>query len=244
MKQFLLPPLSIFVLAALLALLRRYGIVPRRAPTILTLVVAYALCTPMLGESLLAVHQVHPPLTREDMNRKAGAVVVLGAGYRDAAPEFGGTRLDALSLERILYAKAVQGTTDLPLLVTGGRIRETEPPIGAVMRDFLRFRLNAEVRWTETRAENTWQNAKYSARVLRDAGIGRVYLVTHAWHMPRAVAAFEAHGLEIVPAPTGFVEISNLDARALLAGRQGLNASYYALHEVFGRFAYMFYDAL
>jgi uncharacterized SAM-binding protein YcdF (DUF218 family) len=37
------------------------------------------------------------------------------------------------------------------------------------------------VRWEEGRSADTWQNAEFSARILHQAGISRVYLVTHSW---------------------------------------------------------------
>src|SRR3546814_14888599 len=72
-------------------------------------------------------------------------------------------------------------------------------------RDF-----GVEVRWTESESTSTWTNARLSAAKLRAAGIRRFYLVTHAWHMPRAMLAFAGTGLEAVPAPTCFVSRSAL----------------------------------
>ena len=241
MKQFLLPPLNLFVLAAVLGLLRTWRYLPRGAPAAITAVAAWLLCTPFVGEGLLALHQVHPPLRPAEMTRAPGAIVVLSAGFRDAAPEAGGTRLDGLSLTRLLHADAVQRATALPILVTGGEIRRGAPPIAPVMAGFLRKRLGARVRWVETRAGSTWQNAAYSAAMLRPAGIDRIYLVTHAWHMPRAVHAFRDHGLRVTPAPTGFVAAAAPDPSSLLPAVDGLRASAYALHELLGRIAYRFY---
>src|SRR3546814_14485454 len=72
-------------------------------------------------------------------------------------------------------------------------------------RDF-----GVEVRWTESESTSTWTNARLSAAKLRAAGIRRFYLVTHAWHMPRAMLAFAGTGLEAVPAPTCFASRSEL----------------------------------
>src|SRR3546814_11808110 len=72
-------------------------------------------------------------------------------------------------------------------------------------RDF-----GVEVRWTESESTSTWTNARLSAAKLRAADIRRFYLVTHAWHMPRAMLAFAGTGLEAVPAPTRFVSRSAL----------------------------------
>ena len=42
----------------------------------------------------------------------------------------------------------------------------------------------------------------------------QIYLVTHAWHMPRAQLAFEHAGFSVIPAPTGYTtrfELTVLD---------------------------------
>lgn len=241
MKPFLLPPLNLFVLAAVLVALRAWLRLPRRLPVTVTAIAAWLLCTPFVGQGLLTLHQSHPPLTADELTREPGAIVVLSAGFRDAAPEAGGTLLDGFSITRLLYADAVQDATGLPILVTGGEIRARAPRIAPVMAGFLRDRLGARVRWIEARAGATWENAAYSAAMLRAEDIGHVYLVTHAWHMPRAVDAFRDHGLRVTPAPTGFARLASPDLSSLLPSHSGLSASYYALHEFFGRVAYHFY---
>lgn len=254
-KQFLLPPLNVFVLAAFLLLFHKVVRIPRRAAAAIIVAAAYLICTPLVGDNLLALHQTHPPLSAPLQAGPEGAeaiggaigeaIVVLGAGYRDTAPEAGGTLLDALSLERVLYAGFLQARTGLPILTTGGRVRPSgegaHRPVARTMAAFLRGRLDAEVRWVEPDARSTWENARLSADKLRGAGIGRVYLVTHAWHMPRAARAFAAHDLKVIPAPTAFVAPPGLTLSALLPSHRGLSASYYGLHELFGRLAYRLY---
>lgn len=244
MKAFLLPPLNLIVLALVLVALRRRLGWPRRLPWIVTAIAAYLVCTPIVGENLLRLHQSYPPLTLRDPSDAPGAIVVLSAGYRDRAPDAGGTRLDGLSLTRVLYGDAVQTATGLPILVTGGQIRERAPPIAAVMAGFLRTRMNAEVAWVEARARTTWENARESAAMLRADGVDHAYLVTHAWHMPRAVHAFRHHGIRVTPAPTGFVGGTDVDPGSVLPSHAGLRDSYYAFHEVFARLAYRFYAAV
>ena len=61
----------------------------------------------------------------------------------------------------------------------------------------------------EARSRDTRENARQTMPMLRDAGVHQLVLVTHGWHMPRALRAFRdaaAHdkvALEIVPAPMG-----------------------------------------
>ena len=75
-------------------------------------------------------------------------------------------------------------------------------------------------------------------RLLRQAGISKVLLVTHAWHMPRAQWSFEANGIDVVPAPTGFTPPAQWKLRDLIAGAHSLHESAYAVHEWSGRLWY------
>jgi uncharacterized SAM-binding protein YcdF (DUF218 family) len=56
----------------------------------------------------------------------------------------------------------------------------------------------------ESRSRSTYENARYSADILRAKGITRIALVTEAHHMRRAEAAFRRQGLAVVPAPCAY----------------------------------------
>ena len=70
--------------------------------------------------------------------------------------------------------------------------------------------------------------------MLQAAGIRRVYLVTHAWHMPRSVLVFEKAGLEVIPAPTRFVSRATPEWSDFLPTARAFSTSYYAIHEGLG----------
>ena len=104
------------------------------------------------------------------------------------------------------------------------------------MADTLQIDYGIRPKWIEDRSVNTAENASLSSSILRRAGIGRIMLVTHAWHMKRAVAAFAANGLSVTPAPTAFY----LPGREtfweckLTPGMGTLRMSGYAIHEIVG----------
>ena len=60
---------------------------------------------------------------------------------------------------------------------------------------------------TESDSRNTRQNAIFTAGLAADRGIRRILLVTSAWHMPRAVAAFGQTALEVTPAAADYAYI-------------------------------------
>lgn len=232
------PPANLLLLALCGALLWKRR--PRLARTLV--VAAFALlwivATPWVGAALLRSLQVDAPLVAGEPWPQAGAVVVLAAGTRRTAPEFGGATVDALTLERVRYGAQVHRLTGAPLLVTGGPVDDDVPSVAQLMRDVLESEFGVTVRWVEGEAQSTWENATNTAELLRAADVRRIYLVTHAWHMPRARAAFEATGLEVVPAPTAFRRPQGLTLGALLPTAKGLGDSSFAFHEWVGRLWY------
>jgi len=92
------------------------------------------------------------------------------------------------------------------------------------------------VKWLETRSRDTIENARFSKELLNAAGVRRIYLVTHAWHMRRAVQLFEKAGLTVVPAPTVFTILSRYEYRlpGYLPSAHAFQLSSIALHERWG----------
>lgn len=228
-KALILPPMP-FLATALAGMAAKRG----RPVAVASLAGLYLLATPLVGSALLRSLETYPPLTPDQLRRSdAQAVVVLSAEGGEA-PEYGGQSVGPLTLVRLRYAARVQAATGLPLLVSGGLLPEADAPIAAAMRTVLEQEFHVPVEWVEGRSTDTWENAQDSAGILAPAGVRRVLLVTHAWHMPRAVAAFERAGLAVVAAPTAFTEPPRPSAEALIPSAGALVASYYALYELLG----------
>ena len=200
---FLMPPGSLLLVMLLgLVLLRR-----RRALGLtligLSWIALYALATPYLSALLLS--SVEPPYADPRAQPGGQAIVVLGGGIYPKAPEYGGENtVTAEELVRLRYAARLYRVLDKPILVAGGdpqRIGESE---AALMKRVLQNDFRVPVRWTEPASNNTDENARFSYAILHSAGIRTIYLVTHAWHMPRARMAFEHAGFTVIPAPTEY----------------------------------------
>lgn len=241
--EILLPPASLAWLALLLLLLpSRAGrggrpARPRRGPRVLAsllLVLLVLLSTPLVSFSLLRT--LTPPEEAAAPEPAPGAIVILSA---EAELNGGPTRLDVgpLTLERERAGAALARRTGLPVLVTGGLVNGP-PPVAAVMAGSMQEDFGVPVTWTELRSPTTWENAHYSAPILRAAGVTRVYLVTHVWHMRRSLLAFRRAGIDAVAAPVRPDVSLPPIWKDLVPRVSAWQRSYYAVHEWVGLLFY------
>jgi uncharacterized SAM-binding protein YcdF (DUF218 family) len=70
-----------------------------------------------------------------------------------------------------------------------------------VLKTFARFGGDPARAYVETRPRNTFEDALYSAALLKPKPNERWLLVTSAFHMPRAVGCFRAAGFQVEPYP-------------------------------------------
>ena len=129
------------------------------------------------------------------------------------------------------------------MLVTGGTVFDASRPAEAeLVQHILTEEFQLPAQWLETNSRNSWENAVLSQAILKKAGIKRIYLVTQAWHMPRARMAFEAVGLEVIQAPTGFLHGHGDSEIPLildfLPSSSALQANYIFAHELMGIVCY------
>ena len=136
---------------------------------------------------------------------------MLGGGREERAPEYDVASLSPLALERLRYGVWLGRQTGAPLMFSGGLghaaqpgISEAEVAAEIAAREFVR-----PLRWTETRSRDTRENAQLAVAQLRDQNLTQLVVVTHGWHMPRAMRAFNEATARagatwaVVPAPMG-----------------------------------------
>lgn len=161
-----------------------------------------------------------------------GAIIVLAtdARYNDGEPEAVGP----LTLERLAEAARQQRRLGLPILVSGGPPDHPETSLAALMSKALAEDFNVPVEWREDRSRNTFENASFSAAILRQAGVRSALVVAHPWDMARALWSFRAVGYPVVPLPTFENHGRSISALSFLPQIPALKDSYYALHELIG----------
>ena len=167
------------------------------------------------------------------------AVIVLGGGIRMDAAEYGLPQLRERAMERLVYGAWLSRQLGVPLGYAGGvgwgaqgeQLTWSEARTGAA--DAIEL-LQTPVTLQEDQSRDTRENGRLMAAVLQQQGIQRIALVTHAWHMPRALLAFEGHGLTVVPAPMGAIAPRDMTVLDQLPSAYGLLDSRLVLHEWLG----------
>jgi uncharacterized SAM-binding protein YcdF (DUF218 family) len=189
------------------------------------------LATPLGSDALLWGLEHDLPLSppHDDPPR---AIVVLGA--ETIRTRGGGTDVGHLTLERIRAAAALQRATGLPILTSGGTTQADAPPVSVLMAASLRRDFRATVTWIEPKSRDTWENAAFSAGILRSSGIRSVYVVTNAWHMKRALIAFRHTDLVVTAAPTELRSRLGPGLADFLPRATSWEYAWYGIHEWLG----------
>lgn len=210
----------------------------------------WAMCTTAVSGALSNVLLMPPrALSQSEIGdlKKAPktAILVLGAGRNLLAPEYGLSNLSGLSMERLRFALWLSGQTGLPVGFSGGvgHGGEAGPSEAEIAARIAEREFGKPLKWTETISRDTTENAARSVTMLHEAGIERVVLVTHGFHMRRALGAFERAKqrsglvLELVAAPMGLTAPTRLNFRSWMPSGAGFEETRIVLHEWIGRLA-------
>lgn len=192
--------------------------------------------------------QPPPALNADELRARGtagGAILVLGGGREAEAPEYGAPNLSPYSLERLRYGLWLARRSGLPVAFSGGvghaqpdGIAEAEIAARIAAGEF-----GQPLQWTEADSRDTRENAARSVAMLRAAGVTRIVLVTHGWHMPRSLRAFEqaiarsGGGITLLAAPIGLARDDSVPPLRWLPSQSGFAETRHALREFLGLWA-------
>jgi uncharacterized SAM-binding protein YcdF (DUF218 family) len=240
LTSLVLPPASLLLLTGLgllLALRKRAAglLLAFLATTLLWLLSCHAVAV-WLAQSLLPQH---PPLSVAALKASpVQAIVVLGGGVHPVSPEYGAPQASPAAAMRLRYGAWLARQSGLPVAFAGGlgwgaagtqNISEAEVARRAALQDY-----GLTLRWVDSRSRDTAENARMLRPLLARDGIDRIALVTHAWHMPRAIAAFRQAGFNVTPAPMAFILPTRNGLLQWTPSADGLGTSQLILKEWLG----------
>jgi len=238
-ELFFLPP-GIFIVLLLLGVLLIKNLRQLKRLILLQVVLIYVLSIPITTHFLFIILETVPVLTLEQINdNQADVIVVLAGGIKPNEKEYYGPDVGYFTQLRLRYAAWLQKQTHLPVLVTGGIEKE-----GVTEAELMKQVLEEEYEVSdkilvEKNSQNTYENSLFSSKIMTKYQLKSYYLVTNAFHMPRAMMAFKKHNPNIIPAPMGFNHNRlSLEPVNFLANSKSLWQNYLALHEIIGLYWY------
>lgn len=190
-------------------------------PGFLVLLTAVAAFTPITSVLVPRLVVAEPPA-------KADAVIVL------ASDVFLDGSMTCAAQSRMIKAYELLRGGYAPRLILSHGSGKFADWSAAARDQMRRLGLNYPVLVTRY-VENTRQEALAIAQMVRRHGWKRLILVTHPWHMRRAVAVFRRAGVPVIPVPC---EEQGYDFRALAGFGDRLAAFRDWAHETLGYWVY------
>jgi uncharacterized SAM-binding protein YcdF (DUF218 family) len=241
--DFIIPPSGLILLLAIglffwLIRFRKFAALC----ILLASVLLYFASTPFVARKLMDSLQYQHEVLKE-VPADAQAIVVLSGGRIPIAREY--TNLDtvnASSLERLRYASRLAKVHQLPIMLVGGSVHDERQSEAVLMKEVLETDFGVQADWLEEKSKTTFENAKFSKKILKENSIENILLVTHAYHMPRAMWCFEDVGLKPIPAPTIFYKrnTSVPELKDYIPCTSALSQTRKAMHEYFSNFWYKY----
>jgi uncharacterized SAM-binding protein YcdF (DUF218 family) len=209
----------------------------------------WLLSTPLLAQCLIdgLQNRYKPIPTTTSIDPVGTALVVLGSGIENAQEYLHKDVVSDQTMGRVNYAAYLNRQTHVPIIVSGGNRDNIARSEAMLMREMLEESYGINVAAMETESHTTLEQGTLMVTLLKANNIHTIYVVTHAWHMPRSMyafkKAFQGQDLTVLPAPMGYIGLkSDSFAINLLPSINALKTSVYAIHEYIGLGWYHVYE--
>jgi len=173
--------------------------------------------TPVADSIISPLEKQYQPVQKEELN-KADKIVLL----------LGGKESDVLRASEVLRLYNLQSA----IIISGRDPLSPKIEEAKEVKEFLTERgISAENIILEDKSRNTFESAKNIKEILDDEPF---FLVTSAYHLPRAIETFQKARTNPIPAPADFKIEKNYDILDFFPDTENLRNSDIALHEYFG----------
>jgi len=203
---------GIFIIALLLILLlsmvsryQKYG----RILLIKIIILAYLLSIEPVKDLIVQpLEKSFSPISKERIE-DGDCYIVLGGGIYDNAPTSLGENTGIPTpgaLTRIVEGVKLYKVNPKKIIISGGIVYSGDKSEGSIYKKIMiDLGVPSEDIIVEGRSKTTEENAKYTKEIMIKRKYKKAVLVTSATHMKRSVYIFEKKGVEVIPAPTGYI---------------------------------------
>jgi uncharacterized SAM-binding protein YcdF (DUF218 family) len=237
--RYLVYPLPLFFLAVL-GIVAWYHRVWARRALLAVLVLFYGLSIPYAADRCM--QWLEPPrMAPEALRPPYDTVIVLSGMLHTPWSQHGHMEFSEAADRILAGITLVQQGLGKTLLVSGGTgsLFDRRTSEARLLKTFaLQFGLRDDQVLVEADSRNTYENALYTAQMLRAQRLQHVVLVTSASHMRRAVATFHKQGIFPDTYPVDYQAADVITPFSFVPSASSLVKMTAVLHELCGMLAY------
>jgi uncharacterized SAM-binding protein YcdF (DUF218 family) len=192
--------------------------------------------------SMLLIDNLALTTPSEDLHwGKRNGIILLGAGNVKLSNE---VKPNVLSYSRIfeaakLYALCKKNAQQCLIIASGGDPLHTNKSEAVAYKEELaKIGVNPADIITESISRNTFENAKFTAQILKTDHFDHLYLVTSGVHMKRSLLFFSYFGINPIPMAADYLR-TNL---SLIPLSYNFAVADWAIHEYLGIRRFYFYN--
>jgi uncharacterized SAM-binding protein YcdF (DUF218 family) len=237
--QFLAYPLPLCILV-LLGIVIFYHRSWARKGLLIVLVFLYSLSVPYTADRLMQWLEV-PRVDTAVLRPPYDTVIVLSGMLHHASVRKGHIEFSEAADRIVAGIILVQQGLGQTLLLSGGsgNLFDQSASESRLLKTFaLQFGLRDDQILLEPDSRSTYENALYTAKMLRDNQWHHVVLVTSALHMRRALATFHQQGIFPDVYPVDYHATDVITPFSFLPSAGGLAKVTTVIHELIGLIAY------
>ena len=174
-----------------------------------TIVVIYLLSIEPVKDKLVQPLETrYLPITRAQLE-EVDCYVILGGGIYGNTPKSLSYKTGSPSkaaLSRVIEGVRLYKESPKKIIITGGIVYNGKKSEGSVYKELM-VDLGVPGRdiIIEGRSRTTEENAGLTKGIMDKNGYKKAALITSATHMRRSKYVFDKYGVEVVPAPTGYI---------------------------------------
>jgi uncharacterized SAM-binding protein YcdF (DUF218 family) len=189
----------------------------------------------------------YPPIEMDSLPQ-ADAIVILAGMINNLTLH--DTRIELNDgAERLTDSILIYKKKKAPeIILTGGSgvlFYQKNPESVLAKRFLVSYGVKEEHITIEKDSRNTYENAFYTAVLLKEKQKRKIILVTSAFHFKRAEALFKKQGLEVIPFPTDYRSLKmDLYWEVLVPSTASLGTTTLAIKELIGYYTYKMMDYL